>query len=284
MNMSPDENDGGHLRNWVLRSAGKANEWKRALAHHVVSHGFIHYGDSLLIGSGTTSIYVCKALVEAQLERREALDLPIVTSNFQFMYTMRDAQRKNGAIFGDTQVIMTGGRLNHSLDSLIGDIAARAVQDANLHPSLVIFGAAGLSFQEGMNMTYHFEEEISTQVAFATRPTVTRILLCDHTKMGVNSFYDANLSIKSLMETATNCYVITTYDPADTSAATRLEKEQHGLMQQLSELVERDDLAGKDFIFRMIRADGSVEREIRLDELRHRRKTSPVELPRTRSS
>ena len=282
--MPTNERDPDHLRTWIVRSADKADEWKRALSHHVVSHGFIHYGDSLLIGSGTTLIYLSRALVESQLAKQEALDLAILTSNFQVQYNMRDAQRNNAAIFGDTQVIITGGRLNHSLDSLVGGFAASAVQAPNLHPNIVFFGASGLTFQERMHVTYHFEEEISTQVAFATRPTVNRILLCDHTKIGCKSFYDANLSIESLMETAKNCYVITTYDPSNTVAVDTLSREQAALTEQLSALIDRQDLIEKDFIFRMIRADGAVEREVRLDELRHRRRANPIEkLPRVRS-
>lgn len=266
-----------NLRSWVVRSADKATEWKQALVHHVVSHDFIRYGDSLLIGSGTTPIYLTKAVLESQIARRQALDLAIVTSSLQVLYAVRDAQRDNADIFGNTQVIFTGGRLNNSLDSMVGDHAARAILDDAFHPRVVFFGAAGLTFRNGLNITFHFEEEISTQVAFATRPTVNRVLLCDHTKLGRLSFYDSNLSIDSLMKTATNCYVITSYDADDPNVVAAMEEEERALVDQFGALVDRDDLKGKDFVLRMVRKDGRVEREIRLDEIRRRRTARPVE-------
>src|SRR5215470_9218927 len=101
------------LRTWVLRQREKAEIWKAALVQHVVTHDFVHYGDSLLLGSGTTPIYLMKALVEAQIAKREALDLAIVTSNLQVLYEVRDAQRRHADVLGNAQVIVTGGRLNN---------------------------------------------------------------------------------------------------------------------------------------------------------------------------
>ena len=85
----------GNLRTWVVRAGDKAKVWKNGLVSHVVTHDFIRYGDSLLLGSGTTPIYLMKALVDAQIAKREALDLAIVTSNLQVLYAVRDAQREN---------------------------------------------------------------------------------------------------------------------------------------------------------------------------------------------
>jgi DeoR/GlpR family transcriptional regulator of sugar metabolism len=261
-------NDRVNLKSWVVRSGDTAKLWKNALAKYVISHRLIKYGDSLLIGSGTTFIYLMKEIVETQIVKREAPDLAIVTSNLQVLYAVRDAQGKRADLFGNTQVILTGGRLNNSLDSLIGDYAALAARSELFNPRIVFFGAAGLSFRNGLNISFQFEEEISTQVAFATRPTVDRILLVDHYKLGKPSFYNARLSLHALMQGAQNCYVITTFDPDRGEVVSMLKEEQKALTQLLKPLANAEDMNGKDFIFRTIRVDGSVEHEICLHDFR----------------
>jgi hypothetical protein len=263
--------DRGNLRTWVLRQRDKAGVWKSGMVSHVVTHDFVRYGDSLLLGSGTTPIYLMKALVEAQIAKREALDLAIVTSNLQVLYEVRDAQRRNADVLGNTQVLVTGGRINNSLDSMIGDHAALSIQSELFNPRRVFMGAAGLSFQNGLNISFQFEEEISTQKAFATRSTTDRVLLCDHEKVGRPSFYNLKLSIEELMHAAQNCYVITSYDPANPDAIAVLDLEEKALRDLLKPLAQNPEFDRKDFIFRMVRADGSVEREVRLSDMRMER-------------
>jgi DeoR/GlpR family transcriptional regulator of sugar metabolism len=258
----------GTLRTWVVNSRGKAKVWKKALVRHVVTHQFIRYGDSLLLGSGTTPIYLMDELVKDAVAKREVLDLAIVTSNLQVLYTVRDAQRMNADILGNWQVLVTGGRLNHSLDSMIGDHAALSIRSDLFNPRLVFLGAAGLSFCNGLNISFQFEEEISTQKAFATRPTTNRILLCDHEKMGKHSFYNLKLSIEELMKDAVNCYVITTCDPQNKDVMAVLDQEEEALKDLLRPLAHKSSVENKEFVFRILRRDGAVEREIKLSQLR----------------
>jgi DeoR/GlpR family transcriptional regulator of sugar metabolism len=255
-------------RTWVNRAGKKAERWKTGLVKHVVTHDFINYGDSLALGSGTTPMYLVKALVEAQIAKDEAFDLAIVTSNLQVLYEFRDAQLKYADVLGNTQVIVTGGRLNNSLDSMIGDYAALSIRSELFNPRVVFVGAAGLTFRGGLNISYQFEEEISTQKAFATRSTTSRVLLCDHEKLGKPSFYNLKLTIEELMKDAHNCYVITTYDPDNPTVMAILEQEEKALTELLQPLVGKREFDGKDFVFRMVREDGSVERELRLGDIR----------------
>jgi DeoR/GlpR family transcriptional regulator of sugar metabolism len=264
-------------RTWIVRSGKKAEKWKTALVKHVVTHDFIHYGDSLAMGSGTTPLYLAKAIVEAQITKSEPLDLAIVTSNLQVMYEFRDAQLKNADVLGNTQVIVTGGRLNNSLDSMIGDYGALSIRSELFNPRVVFVGAAGLTFQGGLNISYQFEEEISTQKAFATRSATTRVLLCDHEKIGKPSFYNLKLTIQELMQHAHDCYVITTYE-RDNPITEVLEQEERALRKLLLPLKDNAELDGKDFIFRMVREDGSVERELRLNDIRKEQASKAVDL------
>jgi DeoR/GlpR family transcriptional regulator of sugar metabolism len=260
-----------YLRSWVVRSGKTVPEWKRALAHHVVGHRFIKYGSSLLLGSGTTPIFLIQEIIRAQTVKLEPWDLAIFTSNLQVFWELRDARQKYAEIFGDTQVILTGGKINNALDSLIGDYAARAVRSSHINPSLVFFGAAALSFRQRLQVSFQFEEEIATQVAFATRPTEQRFLLVDHTKIGKSCFYDAELSIEALLDRTRQAYIITTIDPADPTAMANLQKEEEALERLLTPLVNDPKFADKDFIFRVVKEDGSVHKELSLEGLRQSR-------------
>lgn len=159
---------------------------------------------------------------------------------------------------------------------MIGDHAALSIRSDLFNPRLVFVGAAGLSFRNGLNISFQFEEEISTQKAFATRSTTDRVLLCDHSKVGRPSFYNLKLSIEELMKDAQNCYVITTYDPASHDVVAVLEQEEKALKDLLQPLADKAEFEGKDFVFRMVRADGSVERELRLNDLRKDRQVQSV--------
>jgi DeoR/GlpR family transcriptional regulator of sugar metabolism len=270
----------GNLRTWVARAGDRAKEWKNALVHHVVTHDFISYGDPILLGSGTTPIYLMKGIVTAQITKGEAPDLAIVTSNLQVLYAVRDAQRNNADIFGNTQVILTGGRLNSSLDSLIGDDAVRAIMGDWFSVRTVFFGAAGLTFKGGLNISFQFEEEISTQVAFATRPTSKRVLLVDHTKLGKPSFSRANLNLDSLMKDAEICYVITTVDKKDPESMALVQSEGRALEDLLAPLRKKKEYEGKDFVYRVINGENAVEFEVRLQETKqaHRNHTGRVKM------
>jgi hypothetical protein len=151
---------------------------------------------------------------------------------------------------------------------MIGDHAALSIRSDLFNPRVVFLGAAGLTFQNGLSISFQFEEEISTQKAFATRSTTDRVLLCDHEKVGRPSFYNLKLSIEELMENALNCYILTTYDPDCPEVQMMLMEEEQALRKLLEPLAEDHRFDSKDFVFRMIRADGTVERELRLSELR----------------
>ena len=71
-----------------------------------MTQDFINYGDSLVIGSGTTLMHLMSASIESQIARDAGLDLAILTSNLQVLYAARDAQREHVDIFGGTQVLV----------------------------------------------------------------------------------------------------------------------------------------------------------------------------------
>jgi hypothetical protein len=126
-----------------------------------------------------------------------------------------------------------------------------------------------VTFQNELSLYYQFEDELPSQEAYATCSTDTRVLLVDHSKFGKKARRRANVSIETLLTNANSCYVITTYDPSDQNAVDTLTREEESLREQLKCLAHQNRIPiGKDFIFRLVRNDNEVERELRLSQFR----------------
>lgn len=214
-------------------------------------------------------------LISAQAVRKSCLDLIILTSNLQVLAKGRNALYRDPSVFGNTQIILTGGMLLFSLDSLTGEYAANGVRLDIVYPRTVFFGAAGLTFREGLALTYQFQDQISTQIAYATRPTEHRVILCDHTKFGKKTGYKAEIGIRSLLEACSECSVISTVPeegqsgPDDDQSALRvIEQEVESFRWLLEPLVDDPQFEGKDFRLLLVNADGLLMRELSLSALR----------------
>jgi len=264
---------------WVTYSSEVHRELKRALAHYAAFH-LIRYGNMLLIGSGTTLNSLMDEIIGRHIQEKKAFDLIILTSNLQVMAKGRDAQLGMSRdaplgrgksqnqpaatnLFSEMQTILTGGTLRSSLDSLTGQYAARGVNNEEIYPDWVFFGAAGLSFRnKQLTIRYHFQDEIATQEAYATRPTEHRVLLCDHTKLGTKSGLKANLTIDSLIETAERCTIITTL-PAESSGEFRgVQTEIDAFKELLLDLVSRRPDYADRVALRLVDLEGNVTQDI----------------------
>jgi DeoR/GlpR family transcriptional regulator of sugar metabolism len=263
---------------WVKKCSRRAPDWKRVIANYAATH-LIGYGDVIQLGSGTTFNALMDKVIERQLVTEDALDLIVLTSNLQVLAKGRDAQSKDQRLFGTMQIILTGGSLNMSLDSLTGEYAAKGVNSEFIFPTTTFFGASGLSFRDELTIRYQFEEEISTQVAYATRPTNQRVLLCDHTKLGRKVGLNAGLSIEKLLLSTEKCLVISTFPDSESPESEQeikmIEQEGGELEGLLHRLLDEDTASlyhDKEFALRLINPQGEVKKEISLSELRRKRK------------
>jgi DeoR/GlpR family transcriptional regulator of sugar metabolism len=251
-----------------MASKEQAKEWKQVLAQHAATHLPLKYGQVIQIGSGTTLNYLMDEIIRVQTAEDPALDLVIVTSNLQVFWRGRNALYDHPKQFANTQVILTGGLFHSSLDSLVGAYAAEGIRADVILPDTLFFGAAGLSFQGGVSLSYQFDVELATQVAYATRQVHLRVLLCDHTKLGKRRPFRADLSIESLLEKATDCLVLSTLPDDDIEARENIAKEQEALTDSLKRLASNLKYRRNNFTFRLLERDGRVNGEISLKVIR----------------
>jgi DeoR/GlpR family transcriptional regulator of sugar metabolism len=251
---------------WVQTRSEVAIEWKRAVSNYAATH-LIQHGDVVQGGPGTTNVEFMESLVARQVATKRGLDLIFMTTSLPVMAKGRDAKEKHVEILQGMQLILTGGAFQGPIDSLVGPYAVQGIRSEMLRPNWVFFGSAGLSFAPSFSIRYQFDDELATQEAYATRPTDHRVLLCDHTKLGRNVGWKANLNVESILEHAKSFQIVTTYpDTADPSRAFVDEQVEgfRNLLKNLAEEIGRHEhhpLRGKEFALRLVNKSGEVAME-----------------------
>lgn len=123
---------------------------------------FVNDGDILLIDAGSTTAH----LIEHVTDRR---DLTIITNSIPVLSA--------ALAYDQVHVLVTGGDLLRSTNSLIGPDAAAMLNNLNAHTAFL--AATSVSLEKGVTNSTTFEVEIKkTMMAVSAQ----RILLVDHTK------------------------------------------------------------------------------------------------------
>lgn len=249
---------------WVSSCSLLNMDLKRAVARHVAKN-LVTYGAVIQLGSGTTLSALMTEIVQLQCELQRSLDLAVFTTNLQVLEIGRDAQLHNPNILASLQMILTGGVLQISLHSLVGTYAAEGVRTTLIQPDIVVFGASGLSFvDDEISLCYQFEDEISTQEAYATRPTTHRVLLCDHHKLGKKSGWRSTVTIEAMLATTQKMTVISTLPELD---ADRSEFEKQLVaFDRLLGRVAASRLKSKELCIQFVNKSAEVVKEISLAE------------------
>jgi DeoR/GlpR family transcriptional regulator of sugar metabolism len=270
---------------WIQKRSKEAVEWKSALARYSATH-LVDHGDIVYIASGTQMSALMWEIVSRQASK-ELLDLLVVTSNLQIVGMGRqpfvndqssdpeEAARFLNA-FQATQILVIGGVHHPSLDSLIGDQAVRGIDDPEISPTTVFMGARGLSFADGLTMTYQFRDEISTQMAYQLRPTRRRVILCDHSKLGVAVGIRATAGVEKMLENAEECIFLTS-DPEDPVHKRRVDGEILEFEKLCGGLAKRGKCEGKELALWLIDRQAERKKVISLSVIRGDRVSRRVE-------
>jgi len=246
--------------------------WKRAIARHASTH-LIEYGSAVQMGAGTTFSMLMDEIVAQQVQTKKSLDLIVMTTNLEVMAKGRDARMVHADLLQSMQIILTGGSLQSSLGALVGPYAVEGIRAEKIRPNVVFFGAAGVSFANGLSIRYQFADELATQEAYATRPTDARVLLCDHTKLGRQCGWQAEITVDAALAHTDKFLIITTYPAENQEECIRLGEQIQAFDKMLDGLATDDRLDPKDFALRLINLDGEVVKELSLVERRREMST-----------
>lgn len=148
-----------------LREKEKVN-WKEKQRIAAAAAGLVKDGQSVVLGSGSTTAAVARAL-------RDFNQLTIITNAVNI-----------GAELAGTsiEVVLTGGILRENSFSLVGPLAEEML--LRLSADLLFLGADGVDFTWGSTTPNPFEASIQRVMMKIARRTV---LVCDSSKFGYRS-------------------------------------------------------------------------------------------------
>lgn len=157
----------------VVKRMGQTNRCKLGIARaaaHLISDG-----DSVFVGSGSTSAYVARQLTDRK-------DLTVITNALTVATELASAD--------GVTVVVTGGMMRASELSLIGHITEQALREVRVDK--IIMGIPAISLEHGL--TNDYLPEVMTDRTIIEMASEL-ILVADHTKFGkVGSAFVAPLT------------------------------------------------------------------------------------------
>ena len=153
--------------NMSLKERMRTNaDEKRCIAAHIAS--LVRDGDTLMVDSGTTTLYLAKAL-------KGVKDLTLVTNSL--------AVAEELGYRDDAQIILIGGSLDPRYQFTYGDDAVAQLR--KYKADLMVVSADGASVEDGLTTHHHHEAEVSRQMMSRANRTVAAV---DYSKIGRGSF------------------------------------------------------------------------------------------------
>lgn len=138
---------------------------KQRIAKRVAAE--IRTGDSLLLDTGTTTLYIARALAEHS-------DLMVVTNGSDIARTLAQA--------GRNRVYLAGGEIRGDDGAVFGASAIKFIEAFRVRLAILSIGA--LDLQDGL-MDFHLAEAEFSQVALTRANRV--IVAADHSKFGAQA-------------------------------------------------------------------------------------------------
>jgi DeoR/GlpR family transcriptional regulator of sugar metabolism len=146
----------------VIRRMIQAESCKECIGRAAAA--LVSDGDSVFIGSGSTTTYVAQHLVDHQ-------SLTVVTNALTVAIELASAE--------GVTVVVTGGVMRESELSLIGHIAEQSLREVRVDK--VIIGIPAINLEEGLTNDY-LPEVMTDRTIIEMAPEL--ILVADHTKFG----------------------------------------------------------------------------------------------------
>ena len=146
----------------VVQRLGRAEHCKACIGRAAAS--LVKDGDSIFIGSGSTTAHVARHLVDRR-------NLTVVTNALTIATELASAK--------GVTVVVTGGMMRSSELSLVGHITEQSLREVRVDK--VIMGIRAISLEAGMTNDY-LPEVMTDRTIIEMAPEL--IVVADHTKFG----------------------------------------------------------------------------------------------------
>ena len=165
---------------YITTKIGKEHDAKNLIADTVVRK-YINDFDAVLLDAGSTAELIAeKMFVEKNF-------LAVLTNNMgaYAAYTRAGKSIKSNDDVKDisnngNELLISGGRYVDVYEALLGESAISSIK--NFNPNVIIIGASGLTCDGGIFC--HGAEESDVKKLLWTKPTDTRLIATDWTKIG----------------------------------------------------------------------------------------------------
>jgi len=173
---------------------------KLAVAKCIVNE-FLHEGDSILLDAGS-SLYPIAQEIAAKAKRDPAsTHFTIITHNYKaFQILVEQVPRES-----NLNIVLAGGRYDQDLNALFGPQTIMAYD--NFFPRVVLIGTSGMVADQGL-FCHGNTEELAVKEVIFRKGARDRIIVADHTKLGVPDSlrFGASQNLRANVE---NCIVVT---------------------------------------------------------------------------
>jgi DeoR/GlpR family transcriptional regulator of sugar metabolism len=196
----------------------RISEAKRHIAKYVVDH-FLHEGDAILLDTGTSLCPIAEEIAKRAQVDPGGTHFTILTHNlraFQILVekTPRDA---------NLNIVLAGGRYDQDLNGLFGPQTIMAYE--HFFPRVVLIGISGLIAYQGL-FCHGNTEELAVKEVIFNKPARDRIIVADHTKIGIPDALRFGRSTDFRARTE-HCFLVTNKpsEGADLATRERFQKE-----------------------------------------------------------
>ncbi|MGB8981072.1 MAG: hypothetical protein WCC12_04285 [Anaerolineales bacterium] len=150
---------------------------KRAVGKYVVAN-LLHEGDSILLDAGTSSYPIAEEIAKKAQDDPESTHFTIMTHNYKaFDILVRGVPRE-----AMVNIVLAGGRYDQDLNALFGPQTLMSYN--NFFPRVTIVAVSSMVADKGL-FCHGNTEELSVKEAIFKKAARDRIIIADHTKLGV---------------------------------------------------------------------------------------------------
>lgn len=245
---------------WLEKLSEVEKSEKEIIGEFVAGHE-MRFGTTIQNGPGTTPLAAFQRTLRHYNDLNQPLDLVVLTTSIPVYHAGLQAQLARPELFNGLKIVLTGGYVQSSTLSLVGDFAVKGICTETVRPEITISGVYGISFDQGFRVTYQFPDEVTAQEALASRPTDRRLILCTGKKLGVKYGCLAQISVESLLRNANECIIITT-PPREQKDRPIFDGQITAFEKLLQDKNIKEHLKSKRLILRIINPDGTVEKQI----------------------
>lgn len=157
---------GGYNREPHFQTRAHLHPEKQAIAEFAAT--LVNEGDTIMVGAGSTTLEFAKHL--SRIPR-----LTVVTNSLPVAHALAGATR--------VEVVMTGGTLSASRDSLVGDAEERVRE---MRASKAFISGAGVTTARGLSSANMLSASVDQAIVESSGAV---IVLADYSKLGTDSMF-----------------------------------------------------------------------------------------------